>query len=446
MSSQKHVVIIGNGISGVTTARYIRKLSSHKITIISSESEHFFSRPALMYIYMGHMGYENTKSYEDFFWKKNDINLVFDKVESIDFDKTSLSMANGQEINYDELVIAVGSKTNFFGWPGQDLRGVQGLVTLQDLEELERNTKDIKSAVVIGGGLIGVEMAEMLATRRIEVTMLVRESRYWNGILPNEEAELIGKHIESHGIRLLLESNLEEIQGDEHARVKAVKVKETGEVIDCQVVGIATGVSPNVSFLKDSGLDIERGIMVNERLQTNIPNVYAVGDCAQFRKPKPLHPSVEQLWYTGKMHGRVCAFNICDHDITYDRGHWYNSAKFFDVEYHTYGLMFSSTKENEETFFWSHPTKEMFFRITWDKESRAFIGINSFNHRMRHEVAEKWLIEKFTVDKVLENLGEGNFNPEFYEKPEALIINAFNQANGTKISLKAGRKKIFGLI
>ena len=446
MSQQKHVVIIGNGISGVTTARYVRKLSKNKITIISSESEHFFSRPALMYIYMGHMGYENTKPYEDFFWKKNDIDLVFDKVEKVDFEKTSLSMANGQDIKYDELVIAVGSKTNFFGWPGQDLKGVQGLVNLQDLEELEKNTKDIKSAVIVGGGLIGVEMAEMLATRRIEVSMLVRESRYWNSILPNEEAELIGKHIKSHGINLLLESNLEEIQGDEQGRVKAVKIKETGEIIDCQVVGIATGVSPNVSFLKDSGLDIERGIMVNDRLQTNIPNVYAVGDCAQFRTPKPLHPPVEQLWYTGKMHGRVCAFNICDHDITYDRGNWYNSAKFFDVEYHTYGLMFSSTKENEDTFFWSHPTKEMWFRITWDKETRAFIGINSFNYRLRHEVAEKWLIEKFTVDKVLENLSEANFNPEFFEKPEEQIINAFNEANGTHISLKTGRKKIFGLI
>ena len=93
-----HIAIIGNGISGITTARWIRKLSDHKITVISSETEHFFSRTALMYIYMGHMRYKETKPYEDNFWDKNRIDLVQDHVENIDFDSKSMSMRNGTDI------------------------------------------------------------------------------------------------------------------------------------------------------------------------------------------------------------------------------------------------------------------------------------------------------------------------------------------------------------
>ncbi|MFN7259125.1 MAG: FAD-dependent oxidoreductase, partial [Cyclobacteriaceae bacterium] len=169
----KHIVIIGNGISGITAARNIRKSSNDNITVISGETEHFFSRTALMYIYMGHMKYENTKPYEDWFWKKNRIELVKDCVEKVDSESKKLILRNRGNFKYDILIIASGSKSNKFGWPGQDLKGVQGLYSFQDLELMEQNSKGIKHAVIVGGGLIGIEMAEMLLTRKIGVTILV---------------------------------------------------------------------------------------------------------------------------------------------------------------------------------------------------------------------------------------------------------------------------------
>ena len=129
-----NIAIIGNGISGITAARWIRKLSDHSITVISSESEHFYSRTALMYIYMGHMRYEDTKPYEDWFWKKNRIDLIKDHVISISTDDHSITLREGGLLKYDKLIIASGSKSNKFGWPGQDLNGVNGLYHLQDLE------------------------------------------------------------------------------------------------------------------------------------------------------------------------------------------------------------------------------------------------------------------------------------------------------------------------
>ena len=156
------IVIIGNGIAGITAARHIRKLSDNEITVISGETDHFFSRTALMYIYMGHMKYENTKPYEDWFWDKNRINLKKAWVKSIDFDQKEIALDGEGNMAYDKLILATGSQSNKFGWPGQDLDGVQGLYSYQDLELMEANTKDVHQAVILGGGLIGVEMAEML--------------------------------------------------------------------------------------------------------------------------------------------------------------------------------------------------------------------------------------------------------------------------------------------
>ena len=139
----KNVVIIGNGISGITAARHIRKMSDLKITVISSETDQFFSRTALMYIYMGHMKYEHTKPYEDWFWSKNKIDLLRDYVTEIDAYHKSLLLRSGQKLSYDMLILAVGSKPNKFGWPGQDLQGVQGSIPIQDLQNMENATRDI---------------------------------------------------------------------------------------------------------------------------------------------------------------------------------------------------------------------------------------------------------------------------------------------------------------
>ena len=128
------VVIIGNGIAGVTAARHIRKLSDKKITIISAETKYFFSRTALTYVYMGHMKFEHTQPYEDWFWKKNKIELVQAYVEKIDFKSKVLHTSDNRDLEYDQLILATGSQPNKFGWPGQNLKGVQGLVSKQDLD------------------------------------------------------------------------------------------------------------------------------------------------------------------------------------------------------------------------------------------------------------------------------------------------------------------------
>ncbi len=426
----EHIVIIGNGISGVTVARHVRKLSDKKITIISAETEYFFSRTALMYVYMGHMKFEHTQPYENWFWKKNRITLKKGFVKTVETKSKTLYFADGDSMQYDKLVIATGSKPNKFGWPGQDLNGVMGMYHKQDLENLEvyaPNNQVCKRAVIVGGGLIGIELAEMLNSRSIPVTFLVRESSFWNGVLPNGESEMINRHIKNHHIDLRLSTNLKEIKADENGKVKSVIIEETGEEIECDVVGLTAGVSPNIDFLKDSEIETSRGVKVNRYLETNITDVYAIGDCAEQHEAIGNRRPIEAVWYTGRMMGEALAQTLCGNRIQYNPGHWFNSAKFLDIEYQTYGWVFGERgrPDYEHHFHWKHDDDTKCITVAYHKDTNAFLGINTFGIRMRHETFDKWLTEKRDIDYVMQHLPEANFDPEFYSKYEAEILSSF---------------------
>jgi len=448
MSSNRHVVIIGNGIAGITCARHLRKLNDQvRITVISGESTYFFSRTALMYVYMGHMKFEHIQPYENWFWEKNRIELKEGWVDKVDFQSKNLEFKTGEKLGYDELVIASGSKSNKFGWPGQDLKGVQGLYSKQDLELMEESTKEgVQRAMIVGGGLIGIEMAEMLAYKKIKVTFLVRESGFWDNVIPKEESLLVGRHIREHHMELRLETELQEIIGDSDGRVRAVRTK-AGEEISCQFVGLAAGVTPNIDFLRNSELDLNHGVKVDLSFQTNIPNVFAIGDCAEFHQaPAFDRRPIEQVWYTGRMHGETMAHNLAGKKLQYQPGVWFNSAKFLDIEYQTYGTVPPNwDSEKTKSFYWEHSGGKVAFRMLMDK-SGILLGINNFGFRLKHEFFDKAIGEKWKASKVIANLEKANFDPEFFAPFYIEIQKVFKEQCGGdfSISKKSFIQKLFG--
>lgn len=448
MNQNRHVVIIGNGISGVTCARHLRKQdSSCRITLVSGESKYFFSRTALMYVFMGHMKFEHIQPYENHFWEKNRIELKDAWVEKVDFANKSLVFRSGANLAYDILVIATGSKPNKFGWPGQDSVGVQGLYSKQDLELMEVNTqRDVNRAVIVGGGLIGIEMAEMLSYKKIPVTFLVRESGFWNNILPKEESVLVGRHIKEHHIDLRLETELKEIIADPNGKVASV-ITSNGEKIECQFVGLTAGVSPNIDFLRNTPLEVNRGVKVDEFFRTNLPDVYSVGDCAEFDKaPAADRRPIEQVWYTGRMHGETLAHNLCNKPVTYRPGVWFNSAKFLDIEYQTYGTVPAVWEENQfKNFYWEHPSGKVAFRMLMDLEGKIR-GVNNFGCRLRHEFFDRAISEKRSGEKVISKLDQANFDAEFFAPYYIEIQKAFKAEFGGDFqpAKKTFIQKLFG--
>lgn len=431
-----HVVIIGNGISGITAARHIRKHSDMHITVISDETPYFYSRTALMYVYMGHLKFEHTQPYETEFWARNRIHLVQARVDQIDAARKQVHLNNGQILSWDKLIIATGSKPNFLSWPGVQLRGVQGLYHYQDLEALEKNThawnassseRRVHNAVIIGAGLIGVELAEMLQSRGIHVTFLIRENKFWGGVLPKEESALVARHLKEHHVNLLYNTELKEIHGDETGRVKSITTTN-GETIDCQFVGLTIGVSPNIGWMKDQGISTNRGVLVNRFLETNVTDIYAIGDCAEFTVPWPGRKAIEQVWYTGRMMGEVVAKTICGKRTAYEPGNWFNSAKFFDIEYQTYGQVNAVLPSDADQFFWEHPQGKICMKFEFDKSTRTLKGVNSFGIRLRHDVFDRWLNERQTIDYVILHLEEAHFDPEFFTRYYANIRSNFQSA------------------
>lgn len=431
------IVIIGNGISGVTAARNLRKKSNDPITIISSESKYFFSRTALMYVYMGHMTFEHTQPYEPHFWEKNRIELVQAHVNTIDTSGKKLILSDGNSISYHTLILATGSKPNKFGWKGQDAERVQGMYSKQDLENMEASTQGIERAVIIGGGLIGIEMAEMLLTRNIEVHFLVRENGFWKGVLPHQDSKLIMDHLEKHhGLHMHYGEELDEIVTNNNDEAIGIITKK-GEKIDCQFVGLTAGVSPNIAFVKESGIETNRGVLVDRYLKTSTEDVYAIGDCAEFREPVPGRRPIEQVWYTGKFMGEIVSETITGSPREYNPGHWFNSAKFFEIEYQTYGDVRAKLVDEHDEFVYQHASEEILLHFVFEKETHKFIGINNFGIRLRHPVFNEWLLNEATIEEVLTDLKTANFDPEFYTQYENEIIDQFNKEFSANLTTNA---------
>ncbi|MBK0402452.1 NAD(P)/FAD-dependent oxidoreductase [Adhaeribacter sp. BT258] len=432
-----HILIIGNGIAGVTAALTIRKLSGYQVTIVSGENAHFYARTALMYLYLGQMRYADIKPYEDWFWAENNIALKHDWVNAIDFKRKTAMLASGEKISYDKVLLATGSQTNFRNWPGQNLKGVHGFYHLQDLQNIETATENCSAAVLVGGGLIGIELAEMLHARGIKVTMLVRDAHYWGRNLPPEEARLIEKRAAKNGIEIRLKTTLKELESDENGNVCAA-ITDKNERIPCTFTGIATGVIPNTELAKTCSIKTNQGILVNEYLETSQPDVYAAGDCTELAFKGGI---VEQLWYTGRMQGEIAAHNICGRKIPYERGIPFNSAKFFDLELQTYGRVVPDPAKNETSFFWQNPEGTASLRVNYvNDKARSITGLVALGIRLRQEVCEEWIKEERPLASGLLHLKEANFDPEFQRRYENDILQAFKTQH-PEVELPERKKK-----
>lgn len=439
------IIIIGNGIAGSTAARFIRKYSDHEILMISAEADYPFSRTALMYVYMGHLRFEHTKLYEDGFWAKNRIDRMNTRVTEINPASKSILLHTGQSLAYDILILACGSLPKNFNWPGQDLKGVQGLYHLQDLLQLEDQSGRIRRAVIVGGGLIGIELAEMLCSRHIPVSFLVIESSFSNTVLPAEESAMVNEEIRRHGIDLRLNTGLEEIYDDGQGWVGGVRTGHDDH-IEAQFVGLTAGVRPNIGFLYNSDIETNIGIMVDDCLRTSQKDIYAIGDCAELWSPRPGRKAIEAIWYTGRIMGETVARTICKGPMKYDPGIWYNSAKFFDIEYQVYGEIESRPAEHVQSLFWQDSNGKKSIRINYNSATSpnfplAVRGFCLMGIRYRQDVCEHWIRSRTSIEKVLPHLGLANFDPEFFPQYESRLMDLYFIQSGTRLALKTKRDR-----
>ncbi|MBA2662829.1 MAG: FAD-dependent oxidoreductase [Bradymonadaceae bacterium] len=410
-----HYVIVGNGVAGTTAALAIRKRHKPKhakITLIGDESDYFFSRTALMYAYMDRLTRQDLEPFERKVYARQAIDLVRERVVDIDAASQTLALGSGKSLSYDKLLLATGAKPRMMPFQGVEKvkEGIVHFVSIQDLDECERLTWSTNQATVIGGGLIGVELAECFHHHKLDVTFLVREPYFWPMALGEEEGSLVSEHIRARGVDLRHDEQLEFMEADAQGRIASISTNQ-GNKLACQMLAVCIGVGADTAWLKQatSAPRIERGICVNRAFETSLANVYAAGDCAEIDMGSAGH-RIETIWYSAKLHGELAAKSMMGDTITYEPPIFYNSSKFFEIEFTTVGEVIN-VPEGTHALYRKAPGKFITQRIAFD--AQRVLGFNMLGSRWDHTVLMRWIAERRDIDYVREHLHEAQFDVEF---------------------------------
>jgi nitrite reductase (NADH) large subunit len=279
------LVMIGNGMAGVRTLEELLKLAPdlYDITVFGAEPHPNYNRILLSPVLAGEQTFEEIVLNDLNWYAENDIKLLLGrKVVKIDRKKRLVIADDGSEAEYDRLLIATGSNPFILPIPGKDLAGVIGYRDIADTQMMMDTAKTHKHAVVIGGGLLGLEAANGLKLRGMDVTVVHLGDWLLERQLDRTAGELLQKSLEDRGLKFLLPKHTAELLDNGEGRVCAVKFKD-GEVIPADLVVMAAGIRPNSDLAEQSGIACNRGILVNDTLQTFDPRVYAIGECASHR-------------------------------------------------------------------------------------------------------------------------------------------------------------------
>ena len=298
----KRYIIIGGGIAGVSAAEAIHaEQPESDITLISEEPNLPYFRMSLTRYLAGEVEREKLELHNQQWYLQNHITiLVNTHVDSIDAQNKQVSLANGQQLSYDKLILASGAHPNVPPFPGRELKGAQTLRTLEDADLVMEVARKKAKIVCIGGGLLGLEVAGAVARQGAQVTVL--EGLNW--LLPRQldaDASAILKDIiEKLGIRVIVPAVTKALHGE--GKVESVELGD-GQILPADLVLISTGVSANLELAKSAGLAVNRGVLVDNHMVTSNPDILAAGDLTEFQG------RVYGLWVPAKKQGKIAGQN-----------------------------------------------------------------------------------------------------------------------------------------
>lgn len=304
-------LIIGGGVAGVTAAETIRQKEPDASTAVVNEEPYgLYSRVMLSKpnFFLGKIPFDEVWLKGNEWYQKNNIIFLGGKeAVAIDAKNKIVSLSDGAKIGYEKLLLAIGVCPRRLNIPGADKKGIYYLRTLEDGKAIMNAVKSAKKAVIIGGGFISFEMAELMRTAGLEATMIIRESYFWEPMLDEDSGRMIEKALKDGGVKIVYKAEVGEIAGKES--VESVILKD-GTRIDCDMMICGIGAVCETEWLKKSGLNVDRGILTNEYLETNLPDVWAAGDAAEF-KDLILDETIQLgNWVNAHEQGRIAGLNM----------------------------------------------------------------------------------------------------------------------------------------
>ncbi|PLV57345.1 NAD(P)/FAD-dependent oxidoreductase [Thermotoga sp. SG1] len=326
-------VVVGSGPAGLNAIEAIRELDKDgEILLITTEKYVGYSRPLITYL-LGRKVTEEKMYYrtEDYLKEMGVLLKPATRVEKVIPKEKIIVTSQGERIAYDKLLLAVGGKPfvpKIEGLEGK--KGVFTFTTWEDEEEVERYIKEsnVKEAVVLGGGLIGLKTTEALMELGVKVTIVELADRILSVTFDKKASEIITNALKREGCDVITNDTVVAVRGEN--TVSSV-VLRSGKEIPTKLLIVAIGVRPNVDFLKDSGIEINRGIVVNEKMETSEKDIYAAGDCAEFYDLIDGQRKTIAIWPVAVAQGRVAGYNMAGGNVRYPGGIPMNSVELAGI-------------------------------------------------------------------------------------------------------------------
>ncbi|MFX1456538.1 MAG: NAD(P)/FAD-dependent oxidoreductase [Promethearchaeota archaeon] len=348
-------VIIGGGPAGATAALELRGLDPKgDVSIISNEAYQFYKRSRIMSLISASCSEDDLFLKGRSIYEDNKINFIHGYVKTVLPEKKHVILDDGRKISYDSLLIASGGRPLIFPWKGVDLKGVSTLYNLDDAKKVAEEACNAEDIVVIGGGSIAMKAIQNFKKMGLNISIIEKTSHLWPIGFDRKIARIVEKRIRENGINLYLDKEVVEFKG-ENGKLTHVILKD-GLEIPADIAIITIGIIPNVDFLKDTSVKIDKGIIVDSNLRTTIPSIYAAGDVAQIYDPLYNIPKLHPTWGNAKKQGRIAAINMTGGNLIYKGAIPIQTIRIFGFTAIAVGITHS--KKNFDEFSWVSFEKE----------------------------------------------------------------------------------------
>ena len=336
-------LIIGNSAGAIGAAEGIREVDRvGTIMIVSDEPYHAYSRPLISeYLSKEYPLQRILFRPPDFYEKKNIQAVLGQRVMGLNIDNHNIELEDGRKITWEKLLLATGGLPIVPKIKGIRLEGVFNFTKLDDAKAIDEFLNQYRRkvrAVVIGGGLIGVSATEALVKRGIKVTIVEMKERILNTILDEEASNLVETNLNQAGVEIITGNTVSKIGSYLPGEATGVTM-DNGRLIPCEMIIVAIGVQPRIELVADSGIEINRGIVVDRHMTTSNPDVYACGDVAEAYDFVYSENRLTPIWPNAYLGGRIAGFNMANISVEYPGGTAINSMKYFRVSIVSAGIV-----------------------------------------------------------------------------------------------------------
>ncbi|MEM3464028.1 MAG: FAD-dependent oxidoreductase [Candidatus Bathyarchaeia archaeon] len=400
-------VIIGGSAGAVGAVEAIREIDPiGEIIVVNEEPTPAYSRPMIADYLNREASSEEMLFPSRDFWGKHNVQLCIGKrAVKLDLNKKTVELEDAESISFDKLLIATGGKPFIPKMDGVNKRGVYNFTTMFDVQRIKEAIDKAHKAVVIGGGLIGVSATEALTKHGLKVTIVELKDRILSLILDREAAKIIEKVMQKHGVSIVTGRIVQRIIGrKENDNVIGGVILDNGATVECDIVVVAVGVVPRTELANQTDLKVNRGILVDKFMQTNVPDVYACGDVAEAYDFINKTNRVIALWPIARIGGRIAGYNMAGHKCEYSGGTAMSALHYFGVPIISVGSTVIDEAEGYETLVFNYSEANVYrkfvlkdgkivgFTLVGDVEN-AGVFFNLMKNQVRVESFKERLVD-----------------------------------------------------